>query len=124
MLTDDEISNFWFTLGGDFVSFARDIERAVLAKAGEQEPVGEWHCSKNNRADNWVKFADGFEPVRGMKLYAHPLPAQAVPEVTPEMLRAAQLNSELGAYACSNWSGAYDCITELFNVMLSAAPKP
>jgi hypothetical protein len=52
-------------------------------------------------------------------------PAVAVPniEVTPEMLRAAQLKSELGGYVCSNWAGAYAAITDLFNVMMSAVPQ-
>lgn len=43
-------------------------------------------------------------------------------DVTPEMLRAAQLRSELGAFACSNWSGGYSAIEELFRVMVAAAP--
>lgn len=46
-------------------------------------------------------------------------PVVVVPDVTPEMLRAAQLRSELGAYACSNLSGGYDLIRELFEVMIS-----
>lgn len=37
--------------------------------------------------------------------------------VTTEMLRAAQLRTELGAYACANLSGAYDLLRELFAVM-------
>jgi len=52
-------------------------------------------------------------------------PAVAVPsiEVTPDMLAAAQKHSKLGGYVCSNWTGAYEAITDLFNVMLSAAPQ-
>lgn len=40
-------------------------------------------------------------------------------EVTPEMLRAAQLNSHLGSLACSQMGGGYDLIRELFEVMAS-----
>jgi hypothetical protein len=39
------------------------------------------------------------------------------------MLRAAQLKSELGAYATSNLSGAYDLISELYYVMRAEASK-
>lgn len=43
--------------------------------------------------------------------------------VTAEMLRAAQLKSELGAYATSNLSGAYDLISELYYVMRAEAGR-
>lgn len=65
-------------------------------------------------------------PVSPNKAEASHAPAEqvAVPtEVTPAMLRAAQLKSELGAYACTNLSGCYELITELFEVMASAAPS-
>ena len=42
-------------------------------------------------------------------------------EMTPEMMRAVQLNSELGAYAVSNLSGAYDLFSEFWKVARSAA---
>lgn len=41
-------------------------------------------------------------------------------EVTPEMLKAAQMKSDLGGWFCANWVGAYDCITELYQVMAKA----
>ncbi len=44
-------------------------------------------------------------------------------KVTPEMLRNAQLYSELGAYVCSNMSGAYELIEELYSVMRSLEPN-
>lgn len=43
-------------------------------------------------------------------------------EVTPEMLRAAQLNSELGSYAAANLCGAYDLLIECYQVMHAAQP--
>jgi hypothetical protein len=42
-------------------------------------------------------------------------------ECTPEMLRAAALNSELGDLARNNLSGAWDLIIELWDVMLKNA---
>lgn len=49
---------------------------------------------------------------------------QSVPtEITREMMRAIQTQSELGAYACSNLSGAYNLINELWRIALSAAPS-
>ena len=56
--------------------------------------------------------------------------AQALPpEWTPEMSRAVQLYSELGAYAASNLSGAYGLFEEFWNVahraaVSSPAPAP
>ena len=48
--------------------------------------------------------------------------APVVPdEMTPEMMRAVQLNSELGAYAVSNLSGAYDLFSEFWKVARSSA---
>ena len=62
-------------------------------------------------------------------LYRHAQPAPVVPEeMTPEMMRSVQLNSELGAYAASNLSGAYDLFAEFWKeayraAMLAAAPQ-
>ncbi|EII3486898.1 TPA: DUF551 domain-containing protein [Escherichia coli] len=44
-------------------------------------------------------------------------------ELTPEMMRAVQISSELGGYATSNLSGAYNMFSEFWNVAVSAAPK-
>lgn len=44
-------------------------------------------------------------------------------ELTPEMMRAVQIRSELGGYATSNLSGAYNMFYEFWNVAVSAAPK-
>ncbi|EEW5278499.1 hypothetical protein BKL39_003916 [Escherichia coli] len=44
-------------------------------------------------------------------------------ELTPEMMRAVQIRSELGGYATSNLSGAYNMFSEFWNVAVSAAPK-
>lgn len=44
-------------------------------------------------------------------------------ELPPEMMRAVQIRSELGGYATSNLSGAYNMFSEFWNVAVSAAPK-
>lgn len=44
-------------------------------------------------------------------------------ELTPEMMRDVQIRSELGGYATSNLSGAYNMFSEFWNVAVSAAPK-
>ncbi|MGX4834137.1 hypothetical protein ACUYGF_06870 [Klebsiella pneumoniae] len=55
-------------------------------------------------------------------LYRHAQPAPVVPEeMTPEMMRSVQLNSELGAYAASNLSGVYDLFAEFWKVACRAA---
>ncbi|MCR8651855.1 hypothetical protein [Klebsiella variicola] len=55
-------------------------------------------------------------------LYRHAQPAPVVPEeMTPEMMRSVQLNSELGAYAASNLSGAYDLFAEFWKEAYRAA---
>lgn len=45
----------------------------------------------------------------------------APPEWTPEMSRAVQLYSELGAYAAANLSGAYDLFEEFWRVAIQAS---
>lgn len=49
----------------------------------------------------------------------HRLPS----EMTPEMMRAVQLNSELGAYVAANLSGAYGLFAEFWKVACLAAGK-
>ena len=44
-------------------------------------------------------------------------------DMTPEQIRAVQLNSELGAYAASNLTGAYSLFREFWDVAIAAAPK-
>ena len=48
----------------------------------------------------------------------------AVPvDMAPEQMRAVQLNSELGAYAAANLSGAYSLFREFWDVAIAAAPQ-
>ncbi len=44
-------------------------------------------------------------------------------DMAPEMMRAVQLNSELGGYAASNLSGAYSLFREFWDVAIAAAPQ-
>lgn len=44
-------------------------------------------------------------------------------EMTPEQMRAVQLNSELGSYAAENLSGAYALFAEFWRVASNAAPQ-
>ncbi|HBT3701037.1 TPA: DUF551 domain-containing protein [Klebsiella pneumoniae] len=91
-----------------------------------------------------ARLAEANHPETGDWLYDDPIelakairkgpdmpPAQPAPvvpeEMTPEMMRSVQLNSELGAYAASNLSGAYDLFAEFWkeacrSAMLQAEP--
>lgn len=44
-------------------------------------------------------------------------------DMTPEQMREAQLNSELGAYTAANLTGAYSLFREFWDVAIAAAPK-
>lgn len=44
-------------------------------------------------------------------------------EMTPEMMRAVQLHSELGTYAAANMTGAYDLFAEFWRVAYRAATQ-
>ncbi|HBW7291447.1 TPA: hypothetical protein MFL88_004148 [Klebsiella pneumoniae] len=60
-----------------------------------------------------------------------PQPAPLVPDgyvmvpkdVSPEQLRAFQLNTKIGAYVTANWSDAYDSLRELWDVAIAHCPK-
>lgn len=70
----------------DPMAFAREIERAVLAKAGEQEPVayGIPNSAITGKAQPMMTLHHercGQYPELMVPLYAHPLPAQAIPDI-------------------------------------------
>lgn len=44
-------------------------------------------------------------------------------DMTPEQMRAVQLNSELGAYAAANLTGAYSLFREFWDVAIAAAQQ-
>lgn len=66
-----------FANGIDAVGFAKAIERAVLEKAREQLPVAIKGCGAWDGLECLDELPDG------SALYAHPLPAQAIPEWMP-----------------------------------------
>lgn len=101
----------------------RDIVRCVIAtKPSQAEPMSDarileiWGGLPYNCGP--VTYARAILAEAGIKE-----PIGAEEEVTAAMLRAAQLESELGADVCSNMAGAYDLITELYTVMHRAGIK-
>ena len=60
-----------------------------------------------------------FESLAGDKSVSQPCNFPI--EMTPEMMRAVQIGSELGAYAAANLSGAYGLFAEFWDVACRAA---
>ncbi|SBM18674.1 hypothetical protein [Klebsiella oxytoca] len=104
---------------------AEELARMALA-AMDSDPVA--YTDERNlgyidrgRETAYLWGKQNSEPA-DVALYRHAQPAPVVPdEMTPEMMRAVQLNSELGAYAASNLSGAYDLFAEFWKVACRAA---
>nr|WP_130955494.1 DUF551 domain-containing protein [Klebsiella pneumoniae]EKZ9796641.1 DUF551 domain-containing protein [Klebsiella pneumoniae] len=104
-------------------------EASALARmaldAIDSEPVAwtwqhlkQWHVTNDEERARDLAW-DG---VKVEPLYRHAQPVPVVPEeMTPEMMRSVQLNSELGAYAASNLSGAYDLFAEFWKEACRAA---
>ncbi|EER1704684.1 TPA: hypothetical protein RL779_004229 [Escherichia coli] len=84
-----------------------ELARIALASLGA-EPVSQTY-KLNQLSGNSPETPDGWVMVPK--------------ELTPEMMRAVQIRSELGGYAASNLSGAYNMFSEFWNVAVSAAPK-
>jgi hypothetical protein len=138
MLTDEEIMalrNKCSHENGVIISmdFAREIERAVLAKAGEQKPDywkigglgGDVITNKKSELDLAERFNWPVEP-----LYKHPLPAQAIPEgwqlvpVNPtESQRQAMYMAAHFDMAIKN-PDEWRAVDQSYAAMLSASPKP
>ena len=93
-LPNEEVAEMWRASGHSGVvpySFANRIEERLRATPAPQE-VGQ------------ARDAGGLPD-----------------EMTPEMMRAVQLHSELGAYAAANLTGAYDLFREFWKVAAMAA---
>ena len=134
MLTDKEIQ----TMCNDCIrnrkttnDFARVIERAVLAKAGELEPI--YQYSNTHNVNLWTDCnKDTYDIMR--KEYrrvvcAHPLPAQAIPEgyvIAPIEPTDAMLDAgvamalQLSVHGEGGWS---KYLGGLYKQMLSASKK-
>lgn len=126
MLTDEEIKDIMSNHPSNdydgIFDLCKDIERAVLAKAAEQEPVAV--MGNNGRVQAKCEFSgiDSFLKCcrNNTPFYAHQLPAQAIPEgwrlvpiePTHEMVDAYKSNSSAGH------------LSEIgYKAMLSASPK-
>ena len=48
---------------------------------------------------------------------------EAMRTMPPGMLSYLQMNTEIGAYVCANWAGAYSCMEEYHSKMIDAALK-
>jgi len=69
-----------------------------------------------------IKQASSNEPVSQRDEFPEGWVAVPV-DMTPEQMRSVQLNSELGAYAAANLSGAYSLFREFWDVAIAAAPQ-
>lgn len=103
---------------------------AAMAQT-EPEPVAWQHRRQRCNDDGELIGYSDWEEGHGLgnwpkrALYAGSAPTQSAHPLelpTPEMLRAAQLQSAIGAEICANWAGAYDALTELWQAMEAAAP--
>lgn len=105
-----------------------------IAGDEKQSAVGVPELRQVRRAQDGMpsaNYAEGFDhgwndcvyQMRAM-FAAAPQAADTLPaEITPAMMRAVQLRSELGAYAAANLAGAYDLFAEFWRVAVDEAKK-
>jgi hypothetical protein len=134
MLTDEEIKIIYdeyeceMDAGHTVNGFARAIERAVLKKLEEQEAVFYYRPTSSGGYEG-PKWAESMEKCRidsgvWRPLYAHPLPAQSVPEgwqLVPIEPTEDQIDSVGAAY---HGHGLVQYARGVYLTMLSATPKP
>lgn len=133
MLTDKEKREIWDSIPNNYtnwIGYANAIERAVLAKAGEQEPVFE--VGRHGKSGDYfvTELKSKVKLHKGMKLYAHPAPQQAIPEgyqlapmePTESMIDAGvAMALQVSVQGEGGWS---KYLLGLYKQMLSASPKP
>ncbi|EFH3040603.1 DUF551 domain-containing protein [Escherichia coli] len=96
---------------------------AQLAEANHPQ-TGDWLYDDQIDLARAIRKGPDMPTVQGGSSPVIPDGLVMVPkELTPEMMRAVQIRSELGGYATSNLSGAYNMFSEFWNVAVSAAPK-
>ncbi|HGT9097054.1 TPA: hypothetical protein ACM4JN_000632 [Escherichia coli] len=96
---------------------------AQLAEANHPQ-TGDWLYDDQIDLARAIRKGPDMPTVQGGNFPVTPDGWVMVPkELTPEMMRAVQIRSELGGYATSNLSGAYNMFSEFWNVAVSAAPK-
>lgn len=97
------------------VIWCKNVSETCEALMGGEEYGGD----EQHLIDCWNARASA-EPINPSPKSVLSAEQDKLGNVTAGMLRAAQLNSELGAYATANLSGAYDLIGELYEVMYAA----
>ncbi len=134
----------------DAVKGVEDACRAVSYSHADNQPASGNQAAESNRGNEWTGNPDidnaiimldridtlescDDDRIEAVKAVLRRLAGNSpvipdgwviVPkELTPEMMRAVQIRSELGGYATSNLSGAYNMFSEFWNVAVSAAPK-
>ncbi|WP_407227255.1 hypothetical protein [Escherichia coli] len=134
----------------DAVKGVEDACRAVSYSQADNQPASGNQAAESNRDNEWTGNPDidnaiimldridtlencDDDRIEAVKAVLRRLAGNSpvtpygwvmVPkELTPEMMRAVQIRSELGWYATSNLSGAYNMFSEFWNVAVSAAPK-
>lgn len=84
--------------------------------------MGSWLFSTKSMAENHDSTALGGKPANSEIIPLYSVP-QLPDEMTPEMMKAVQLHSEMGAYATDNLSGAYDLFQEFWKIAITAHKK-
>lgn len=115
-------------------SYATDIEVKILQDRiialadevlanREAQPVA-WHFPGSETESAQLGYdheLDDEQKQNCIALYTAPPAPAVLEEMTPEMMRAVQLHSELGAYAAANLTGAYGMFAEFWKVACRAA---
>ena len=106
------------------LAFEKASKEPVAYKKRGMYEAGKWDCVD----PEFVKTPDGwhsdYDPLfAAPQLQPVSEPYKLPDEMTPEMMRAVQLHSELGAYAASNLCGAYSLFSEFWSVACRAAMK-
>ncbi|WGG55718.1 hypothetical protein QCD67_00315 [Enterobacter roggenkampii] len=77
---------------------------------------GGWSCQEYVELERFQEAVSGNSPVIPDGWVIVPV------DMSPEMMRAVQINSELGAYSATNLTGAYSLFREFWDVAIAAAP--
>ena len=94
-----------------------NAEWKALADSGDS---GHW---KAENQEHYKKTKQVITALKERLAQPEQEPAALPHEMTPEMMRQVQTQSELGVYAAANFSGAYDLFNEFWRVAIAAAPQ-
>jgi hypothetical protein len=103
---------------------AEPILWGVSAREGGVNTLDAYYSEKGAK-DRAQQYKDGGYEAEYFPLYRRP--RAAVPaEPTPEMLKDAQMNTEIGRYVCSQLAGGYSMLDQLWSVwrkhLIGASP--